>query len=200
MFSTEPGTKPNDMCRPGPQSPSFLFTDVLPTITEKSVAWINKQAKTGKPFLLYVPLNSPHTPIVPSEAFQGKSPLGKYGDFVMETDWSVGQIVQAVEQAGIADNTLIIVTADNGCSPAARSGFLDRERIKFRMDQPVDENSDVHYPSDIYRGHKADIYEGGHRVPFIARWDGMVDPGSISDQTICLVDLFATCAEVSITC
>ena len=192
----EPGTKPNDMCRPGPQSPSFLFTDVLPTITEKSVAWINKQAKTGKPFLLYVPLNSPHTPIVPSEAFQGKSPLGKYGDFVMETDWSVGQIVQAVEQAGIADNTLIIVTADNGCSPAARSGFLDRERIKFRMDLPVDENSDVHYPSDIYRGHKADIYEGGHRVPFIARWDGMVDPGSISDQTICLVDLFATCAEI----
>jgi len=193
---TEPGTKINDMCRPGPQGESFVFSEVLPTITKKSVAWIRKQAETEKPFFLYMALNSPHTPIVPSEAFQGKSPLGKYGDFVMETDWSVGQIVQAVEQAGIADNTLIIVTADNGCSPAASSGFHDKGKIKFRMDKPIEENPDVHYPSDIYRGHKADIYEGGHRVPFIARWDSVVKHGSVSDQTICLVDLFATCADI----
>ena len=193
---TEPGTKVNDMCRPGPQGESFVFSEVLPTITKKSVAWIQKQAKTEKPFFLYMPLYSPHTPIVPSSTFQGKSPLGNYGDFVMETDWSVGQIVQAVEQAGIADNTLIIVTADNGCSPAARTGFKDKTKIKFRMDEPVEENPDVHYPSDIYRGHKADIYEGGHRVPFIVRWDGMVKPGGVSDQTICLVDLFATCADI----
>jgi arylsulfatase A-like enzyme len=193
---TEAGTRPNDMCRPGPQGESFVFSEVLPTITRKSVAWIQKQAKTGNPFFLYMPLYSPHTPIVPSSAFEGKSPLGKYGDFVMETDWSVGQIVQAVEQAGIADNTLIIVTADNGCSPAARSGFKDKERIRFRMDQPAEEHPDAHYPSDIYRGHKADIYEGGHRVPFIVRWDGMVKPSSVSDQTICLVDLYATCAAI----
>jgi len=193
---TEPGTKVNDMCRPGPQGESFVFSEVLPTITKKSVAWIQKQAKTEKPFFLYMPLYSPHTPIVPSAAFEGKSPLGKYADFVMETDWSVGQIVQAVEQAGIADNTLIIVTADNGCSPAARGGFKDKEQIAFRMDQPVDENPDAHYPSDVYRGHKADIYEGGHRVPFVARWDGVVKPGGVSDQTICLVDLYATCAAI----
>jgi len=193
---TEPGTKVNDMCRPGPQGESFVFSEVLPTITKKSVAWIQKQARTEKPFFLYMPLYSPHTPIVPSSAFEGKSPLGKYADFVMETDWSVGQIVQAVEQAGIADNTLIIVTADNGCSPAARGGFKDKEQIAFRMDQPVDENPDAHYPSDVYRGHKADIYEGGHRVPFVARWDGVVKPGGVSDQTICLVDLYATCAAI----
>jgi arylsulfatase A-like enzyme len=193
---TEPGTKPNDMCRPGPQGPSFVFSEVLPTIAKKSVAWIKEQAKNDKPFFLYMPLASPHTPIVPSKAFQGKSPHGEYGDFVMETDWSVGQIVKAVEEAGISDNTLIIVTADNGCSPAASRGFKDKGKIKFRMDKPVQENPDVHYPSDIYRGHKADIYEGGHRVPFIVRWDGKVKPGSVSDQTICLVDLFATCADI----
>ena len=190
----EPGTKPNDMCRPGPQSPSFVFTDVLPTITEKSVAWIKQQTQSDAPFFLYMALNSPHTPIVPSEAFQGKSPLGRYGDFVMETDWAVGQIVRTVEEAGIAHTTLIIVTADNGCSPAARRGAT--KQIVFRMADRVADKPDAHYPSDIYRGHKADIYEGGHRVPFIARWDGSVKAGTVSDQTVCLVDLFATCAEI----
>lgn len=193
---TEPGSKPNDMCRPGPQGESFVFTDVLPKITRKSVAWIQQQAKSKKPFFLYMALNSPHTPIVTSERFQGKSKVGKYGDFVMETDWSVGEVVKAVEQAGIADNTLIIVTADNGCSPAAKSGFKDKTKIRFRMDQPVEENPDAHYPSDIYRGHKADIYEGGHRVPYIVRWDGKVKAGSVSDEPICLVDLYTTCADI----
>jgi len=193
---TEPGNKPNDMCRPGPQGASFKFDQVLPTITKKSVEWIGKQAKSDKPFFLYMPLYSPHTPIVPSAPFKEKSPLGKYADFVIETDWAIGQVVQAVEQAGIADNTLIIVTADNGCSPAAKSGFTDKNKIAFRMDKSVEENPDAHYPSDIYRGHKADIYEGGHRVPFIVRWDGTVKPGSVSDQTVCLVDLYATCADM----
>lgn len=193
---TEPGTRPNEMCRPGPQGAQFKFPEVLPTITRKSVAWIQEQAKTEEPFFLYLPLYSPHTPIVPSSAFKGKSPLGTYGDFVMETDWSVGQIVQAVQQAGVADNTLIIVTADNGCSPAAKIGFKDKQQIAFRMDQPIEEKPGAHYPSDIYRGHKADIYEGGHRVPFIVRWDAAVQPGSVSDQTVCLVDLYATCAAI----
>jgi arylsulfatase A len=80
------------------------------------VAYVYEQAQTKQPFFLYMPLNSPHTPIVPSAAFQGNSALDAYGDFVMETDWSIGEVVKAVEQAGIADNTLIIVTADNGCS------------------------------------------------------------------------------------
>jgi len=193
---TEPGTEVNDMCRPGPQGASFEFDQVLPTITKKSVEWIGEQAKNNKPFFLYMPLYSPHTPIVPSAPFQKKSPLGKYADFVIETDWAIGQVVQAVEQAGISGNTLIVVTADNGCSPAAATGFPDKSKVAFRMDQPIEENPDVHYPSDIYRGHKADIYEGGHRVPFIARWDGTVNPGSVSEQTTCLVDLYATCAAI----
>jgi len=193
---TEPGTKPNDMCRTGPQGESFEFSDVLAKITRESVAWIQQQAKSEKPFFLYMALTSPHTPLVTSAGFKGKSKVGPYGDLVMETDWSVGEVVKTVEQAGIADNTLIIVTADNGCSPGAKIGLKDKTKIQFRMDQPVEENPDAHYPSDIYRGHKADIYEGGHRVPFIARWDGTVKPGSVTDQTVSLVDFYATCAEI----
>ncbi len=182
--------------RKGPAHVDFEAVDVLPTLTEKAVAYVAEQAKTEQPFFLYMPLNSPHTPIVPSQEFQGKSTLGSYGDFVMETDWSVGEVVQAVQQAGIADNTLMIVTADNGCSPAARGGFADQGQLKFRMDTKVEEDPAGHYASDIYRGHKADIYEGGHRVPFIARWDGKVKAGAVSDEPVCLVDLFATCAEI----
>ena len=183
--------------RKGPAHADFEPIDVLPTLTEKAVAYVTEQAKTKQPFFLYMALASPHTPIAPSKKFQGESPLGAYGDFVMETDWSIGEVVKAVEQAGIAENTLIIVTADNGCSPAARGGFNDQAQLKFRMDKKVTEDPDGHYASDIYRGHKADIYEGGHRVPFVARWDGKVKAGSVSDDPVCLVDLFATCAELA---
>ena len=182
--------------RNGPAHADFEAVDVLPILTKKAVAYVAEQAKTKQPFFLYMPLNSPHTPIVPSAKFQGKSSLGSYGDFVMETDWSIGEVVKAVEQAGIADNTLIIVTADNGCSPRALNGVNTEGQIKFRMETKVTEDPNAHYPSDIYRGYKADIYEGGHRVPFIARWDGTVQAGSVSDAPVCLVDLFATCADI----
>jgi arylsulfatase A-like enzyme len=183
--------------RKGPAHVDFEAVDVLPTLTQKAVEYVVKQADTKQPFFLYMALNSPHTPIVPSERFEGKSGVGAYGDFVMETDWSVGEVVKAVEQAGIADNTLIIVTADNGCSPEAQKGFAGPGKLRFRMDQKIKENPGDHYASDIYRGHKADIYEGGHRVPFIARWDGRVAAATVSDDPVCLVDLFATCAELA---
>ncbi|MCA8987038.1 MAG: arylsulfatase [Planctomycetaceae bacterium] len=181
--------------RPGPAEAEFEDYDVLPTLTEKATAFIRQQASTSAPFFLYMPLNSPHTPIAPSEAWRGKSKLGPYGDFVMETDWSIGQVIQAVDQAGIAENTLIIVTADNGCSPAAKGGD-PHDMIKFRMGENEPDDPTKHYSSDRYRGHKADIFEGGHRVPYLARWTGHVPAGSICDKTICLVDLFATCAEI----
>ena len=182
--------------RMGAAHADFEAVDVLPVLTEKAAAYIKQQAQGEKPFFLYMPLASPHTPIVPSKNFQGKSPLGAYGDFVMETDWAVGEVVKAVEAAGIAGNTLIIVTADNGCSNAARRGFKDQSQLMFRTGENAPDQAGKHYASDIYRGHKADIYEGGHRVPFIARWDGQVKAGSVSDDTVCLVDLFATCADI----
>ena len=182
--------------RKGVAHADFEAVDVLPVITEKAVAYVTEQAKTKQPFFLYMPLASPHTPIAPSKNFQGKSPVGSYGDFVMETDWSIGEVVKAVEEAGIANNTLIIVTADNGCSNMARDGFKKKGQLIFRTGGNATDEAGKHYASDIYRGHKADIYEGGHRVPFIARWDGQVKAGSVSDDTVCLVDLFATCADI----
>lgn len=182
--------------RPGPAQADFEDVDVLPTLTEKAVQFVNEQSKTSAPFFLYLPLNSPHTPISPSKEWQGKSAIGPYGDFVMETDWAIGEVVKAVERAGIAGNTLIIVTADNGCSPAAHKQADPDDFLRFRMGDAGPFDPAKHYPSDIQRGHKADIYEGGHRVPFIARWDGKVTAGSVSDDPICLVDFFATCADI----
>ncbi|MEM7235030.1 MAG: sulfatase-like hydrolase/transferase, partial [Planctomycetota bacterium] len=184
--------------RSGPAHKDFFDYDVLPTIAKKASEFIQKQATAKKPFFLYVPLNAPHTPISPSKSFRGKSGLGKYADFVMETDWAVGQIVAAVDQANLSKNTLVIVTADNGCSPAAASrGGRNSLNLTFRQAKAPPPESGKHYASGIYRGHKADIYEGGHRVPFIARWNGRVRAGSTCEDPICLVDLFATCAELT---
>ena len=120
-------------------------------------------------------------PIVPSKEWQGKSGLGDYADFVMETDWAVGEVLAALDKAGIADNTLVIFTSDNGCSPAANVKNLETQG---------------HFASADRRGYKADIWDGGHRVPFLVRWPGRVKAGSQSAQLICHTDLMATCAEI----
>jgi len=188
-------TKIKAFHRWGPAEANFEDYKVLPTLTEKAVKFITKESSTQNPFFLYLPLNSPHTPIAPTKAFKGKSKLGTYGDFVMETDWAIGEVIKTVEKAGIANNTLIIVTADNGCSPAART-HGNKKNIKFWKGKEGPIDPDAHYPSVRFRGHKADIYEGGHRVPFIVRWDGIVKPNTTSESTICLADFFATCADI----
>jgi len=155
--------------------------DMLPLLTRLASEHIAEKARDGKPFFLYLALNSPHTPIVPSAEWQGKSGLGDYADFVMQTDWSVGRVLAAIDKAGIADRTLVIVTSDNGCSPAAGTGRLE---------------SQGHFASAQFRGYKSDIWEGGHRVPFLVRWPGRVKAGSRNDATVCLTDFPATCAEI----
>jgi arylsulfatase A-like enzyme len=172
------------MTRQGPAAPGFEVENVLPTLTERAVAYIRQRAapaKAGQPFFLYLPLASPHTPIAPTPAWRGKSGLNPYADFVMQTDHAVGELLAALDQAGLADNTLLIITSDNGCSPQA----------KFEELVPQGHN-----PSYVFRGHKADIYEGGHRIPFLVRWPGHVRPGSRSEQTTCLTDFLATAAEI----
>lgn len=154
--------------------------DMLPLLAKESVAFVKRQTETEQPFFLYLALSAPHTPIVPTKDWQGKSELGKYGDFVMETDWAVGEVLKAIDQAGVAENTLVIFTSDNGCSKAAGISKLQTHG---------------HYPSADLRGSKADLFDGGHRIPFVVRWPGKVDAGSSSEQTICLTDLMATCAE-----
>ncbi len=155
--------------------------DMLPALVKRSSEYIAGRAKSGQPFFLYLPLNSPHTPIVPSKEWQGKSGLGDYADFVMQTDWAVGEVLAALDKAGVANNTLVIFTSDNGCSKAAGIPAL---------------HAKGHYPSADMRGSKADIFDGGHRVPFIARWPDRTKAGSRCDQTICHTDLMATCADI----
>jgi arylsulfatase A len=170
--------------RAGPAAPKFEVEDVLPALTSKAVEYVGQRAtdaKAGKPFFLYLPLASPHTPIAPTRPWQGKSGLNPYADFVMQTDAAIGQVLDALDKNGLTENTLVVITSDNGCSPQA----------KFEELVPKGHN-----PSHVFRGHKADIYEGGHRIPFLVRWPGHVKAGALSDQTTCLTDLTATCAEI----
>jgi len=175
---TEPPTAIKKWIRQGPAAPGFEAVDVLPTLTRKAVEYISK---ARQPFFLYLPLASPHTPIVPSKEWQGKSGLNDYGDFVMQTDATLGEVMRALAARGIAENTLVIFTSDNGCSPAANTRFLEEQG---------------HFASADRRGYKADIFDGGHRIPFIVRWPGKVQAGTRNDQLICLNDLMATCADI----
>jgi len=167
--------------RKGPIGNDFKHIEVLPKLTEKAVYVINEQTKSNNPFFLYFPLPAPHTPILPSKEFQGKSGTNEYGDFVMMVDDVVGKIMSSLKENGIAENTLLFFTSDNGCSPMA-----DFEELAILG----------HDPSFIFRGHKADIYEGGHRVPFIAAWPDKIKAGSISDEIICITDFLASCAAI----
>ena len=182
---TVPLTVEKQWLRRGPAAADFEAVDVLPTLASKAADFIARHAAdaaTGRrPLFLYLALTAPHTPIVPSQQWRGRSGLGDYADFVMQTDDAVGQVVTALEKAGLERNTLVIVTSDNGCSPAA--GVEQLEKLG-------------HYPSGPLRGYKADIWEGGHRVPFIVRWPERVPAGSRSNQLVCLNDLLATCAEL----
>ncbi|MDO8544542.1 MAG: arylsulfatase [Opitutaceae bacterium] len=156
--------------------------ETLPRLVRRGRDYIAERVRAGAPFMLYLALSSPHTPIVPSKEWQGKSGLGAYADFVMETDWALGEVLAALEQAGIARDTLVIATSDNGCSPAAGTDKLEAQG---------------HFASAQFRGYKADIWDGGHRIPFVARWPGRVRAGARADNTICLTDLITTMAEIT---
>ncbi len=171
------------MWRKGPIAPHFKHIDVLPTLTSKAVQCIDTHARehAGSPLFLYLPLSAPHTPILPTPEHAGKSRAGTYGDFVCEADWSVGQVLDALDRNGMAEDTLVIVTSDNGPSPSA----------DFKTLHAMGHESSYHF-----RGYKADIYEGGHRIPFAARWPKHIQPGTTCDHLTCLTDLMATLAEM----
>lgn len=178
------GRSPDRRTRKGPTAPDFDAADVLPTLARKAVEYIGSRAQEahrGRPFFLYVPFASPHTPILPTDRWQGKSGINPYADFVMQTDWAVGQILAALNEHDLTDETLVIFTSDNGCSPQAR------------FDELADKG---HYPSGPLRGHKADLFEGGLRVPLVARWPGKIPHGVVSEQTVCQSDLLATFADI----
>lgn len=164
----------------GPAIPDWQLDAILPALVDRACSIVAAQAAAMKPFLLYVPLTSPHTPIAPSKEFVGSSKLGRYGDLVQETDAAVGRMLQAIDDAGLRSNTLVVATSDNGFAPYVGAATLEAAG---------------HFPSGPWRGYKADAWEGGHRVPFLVRWPGVVAAGSVCEQTICSVDLMATFAE-----
>ena len=165
--------------RAGPMAPSFKHIDVLPVTAEKSVAYIEQQAGTDEPFFLYVPLSAPHTPWLPNDEFMDTSGAGYYGDFAVEVDWSVGEILEALDRLDIAENTLVIYTSDNGAHW-----------------YPDDIEHFGHSANRHLRGQKADIWEGGHRVPFVVRWPAQIAAGLESSETMTHTDLLATFAEL----
>jgi len=175
----------------------WKLEEILPGLARKAEEYIDakggrvrneafRQTK-GNPFFLYMPLTAPHTPIAPDAQARGKSEAGAYGDFVYQVDRVVGRVLEALGRNGFAGNTLVIFTSDNG-SPG---------RDGTNMSGPINSVRKFgHNPSHVYRGIKADAWEGGHRVPFLARWPGHTTPGAVCAETICHVDLIATCAEI----
>ena len=171
---------------PGPMVPGWKLEDILPGLTSHAVKWVEEAAKAKRPFFLYFSLTSPHYPVVPAPEFIGSTKVGAYGDFVHQTDWSIGQVLEALQRAGVMENTLVIFTSDNGpeITGEVKPGTYDRvEQFGHRS-------------SGELRGAKRDAWEGGHRVPFIARWPGKVQAGTVSDETICHVDFMATVAAI----
>lgn len=164
--------------RYGPTGENFVHSEVLPTLTNKVLEKIEEHKE--EPFFIYFPLPAPHTPILPSEEFIGKSNTNEYGDFILMCDAMVGKIVDKLKSLNIEDNTIIVYTSDNGCAP-----IVDFKELE----------SYGHNPSYIFRGHKADIYEGGHRIPLIIQWKDKIKPNSISSSIVCLSDFFATMAD-----
>ncbi len=187
--------KPRFTGRPGMTSPSWDDKMPDPIIAGKAVEYIEKCAKSDSPFFLYLSTNSPHEPclteVVPEFA-RGQSQAGPRGDMVWLVDWVVGQVMEALDRTGQADNTLIMVTSDNGALPGDRKpGPPGVETVATHY------NTHGHKSCGDWRGYKAHIWEGGHREPLLARWPGRIKPGTNCDQMVGLVDFLATCAAIN---
>jgi arylsulfatase A len=166
----------------GPAMPYWHFEQLLPTWAMKADRYIEERAAAAERFFLYLPMTSPHTPLSVNKPWIGKSGLNNlYADLVMETDDVFGRVLKSLDRHGVADNTLVIVASDNGCAHYIGAKEMEEQG---------------HFPSGPYRGYKSDAWDGGHRIPCVARWPGIIRPGSKCDQLVCLSDLMATCAEI----
>ena len=160
----------------GPATPGWDQANVLPRITKRAVQYIHERGRQkDAPFFLYFPLTAPHVPWLPGKPHQGKSAYGPYGDFVHQVDDIVGQVRRALAESGLAENTLLVFASDNGSMAPPEKG---------------------HRPNGPLRGKKGDIWEGGHRVPFLACWPGKVKGGSVNHQLVGVNDVMATIAEI----
>ncbi len=177
------GGKPQLASLPGPALKDWSLEGILPALAERACALIREAAAAkDAPFLLYLPLTTPHTPLAVNAAWRGKSGLDNAAaDLIMETDDAVGRVLQALEAAGAAERTLVLFTSDNGFAPYVGAAELEARG---------------HFPSGPLRGYKGDAWEGGHRVPFIVRWPGVVKAGSMCGQLAHQADVLATLADI----
>ena len=178
--------------RVGPAAQDFEDDQVLDHFCQRAEQFVQHSVTRNpdQPFFLYLALTSPHTPVSPSATFQGQSPVGIYGDFVIETDHCIGRILKRLDQLNLTDNTLILATSDHG--PASYAGPI----AKATPSQVHLMEREGHFPNGIYRGYKFSAYEGGLRIPLLARWPGQAPAGKTCDRLVGLQDLMATLAEV----
>jgi arylsulfatase A-like enzyme len=173
--------KPDSMFGwPGMMQPGWRLEGVLPEVTRRAVKYVEERSRAAEPYFLYLPLTSPHTPIAPDDEFVGKSKAGRYGDFVYQTDWSVGKVMDAIRASGKADNTIVVFTSDNG-----------PENLTYPV---LKEHG--HASQGMLRGAKRMLWEGGHRVPYLVWGPGRVPKGQIEKEVVCHTDIMATVASI----
>ena len=182
--------------RKGERSPDLVMEDCLDDLTQVATSYIRRQASnTEQPFFLYFPLTAPHKPVLPHPRFRSVTELGPYGDFIVQVDWTVGEVLNAIDQAGIRDDTLFLYTSDNGSFMFRRDSPQAKDHV---ADETVQAYQSAHHRANgAFRGTKADIWEAGHHVPFFARWPEVIKPDARCSETICHVDIFATVASIA---
>jgi arylsulfatase A-like enzyme len=181
--------------RKGIKSKSLEFAQVLDDLLLEAKDFVKRESKSGQPFFLYLPLTAPHMPVIPTEKFTGISGKGLYGDFIVQIDWTAGEMFNLLEELNIDDNTLVIFASDNGSpmrkmNSTTKPDHVVNETLKYY-------NASSHQSNSLFRGIKGDAFEGGHRVPFVVRWPAKLSGGRSIDETICLTDIFATMVELT---
>ena len=164
----------------------WTFEKIKPTLTQKAIDYIEDRSNSDSAFFLYYALTGPHTPIAPDSNYIGKSQAGRYGDFVYQIDSDVGRIVETLKKQGVYENTVIIFSSDNGSPEMDGTNYFGPLKSVFRYG---------HYPNTPWRGMKADLWEGGHRVPLIVRWPGVTTPNTVSEVTVSQIDFMRTFAN-----
>ena len=182
----------------GVRSPVFEHQKVLPRLATEAARIIDLHANKAEPFFLYVPLTSPHLPVVPTSDSRGKSQAGRYGDFVVETDRALGRVLEALDRNGATGKTIVFFTSDNGGLWHSWEFSADDDGGQPPLSKRGAYTQDYdHHSNAGWRGTKADIWEGGHRVPFLVRWPGVVEAGRVSHSLVELTDVYATLVEVA---
>lgn len=190
-----PGSKFPYFWREGIKSKSLEFEKVLDDLLFEAKDFIKRESKSKNPFFLYFPMTAPHTPVIPTGHFEGTSGKGLYGDFISQIDWTVGEIIKLLRELNIDDKTLVIFASDNGSPMRRLDSTTDADHV---IDETLKHyNANNHQPNSLFRGIKGDIYEGGHRVPFIVKWPGKIPKGNKVDTAICLTDIFKTIVELT---